>query len=52
MMTLVSSRASLNDGDDSRGAWGQVNMMMAVISIGANKDDDDSDDGSEEHGGK
>ena len=52
MMTIVSSRVSLYDDDDSRGAWGQVNMMMAVISRGASKDDDDNDDDSEEHGGK
>ena len=52
MMTIVSSRVSLNDGDDSRGAWGQVNVMMAVISRGASKDDDDNDDDSAEHGGK
>ena len=52
MMTIVNSRVSLNDDDDSRGAWGQVNMMMAVISVWASKDDDDNDDDSEEHGGK
>ena len=52
MMTIVSSRASVNDDDDSKGAWGQVNMMMTVISRGASKDDDDNDDDSEEHGGK
>ena len=52
VMTIVSSRASLNDDDDSRGAWGQVNLMMTVISMGASKDDDDNDDDSEEHGGK
>ena len=49
---IGNSRASLNDDDDSRGAWGQVNMMIAVISRGASKDDDDNDDDSEEHGGK
>ena len=52
MVTLVSSKASLNDDDDSRGAWGQENMKMTVISMGASKDDDDNDDDSEEHGGK
>ena len=63
MYIIVSSRASLNDDDDSRGAWGQENMKMTVISMGqirmmtvrsmgASKDDDDNDDDSEEHGGK
>ena len=34
MYIIVSSRASLNDDDDSRGAWGQENMKMTVISMG------------------
>ena len=52
MYIIVRSRASLNDDDDSRGAWGQENMKMTVISRGASKDDDHNDDDSEEHGGK
>ena len=45
-------QSKFKDDDDSRGAWGQVNVMMAVISRGASKDDDDNDDDSAEHGGK
>ena len=41
MYIIVSSRASLNDDDDSRGAWGQVRMMMTMMmtvrSMGASK---------------